>query len=312
MSAKASGRVIAGPVAAQDSNGKSARRQRDVDVTKCSLSARFWWHTAGITLYCGDRSGRKGVNSLHACPFRSPDFGGRNRINRRTSQLSVKVAAGRQGFAEQRFGHAWTASKFDVSRARRLRELLGSRPPGPVLDVGCWDGAFLAQVLGDAAAVGVDVSHAALREAARRSVRPVRGQLETGLPFRAAAFSTVVAAEIIEHVFDTQAAIDELARVLQPGGWLVITTPNLVALSGRAQLLLGRSPHNVEFDASPSTSGHIRYFTFDTLELLLRRAGLEPLGRWTNVAHFSVLGSSEIVGRFFPGLGHALISIARK
>jgi 2-polyprenyl-3-methyl-5-hydroxy-6-metoxy-1,4-benzoquinol methylase len=132
------------------------------------------------------------------------------------------------------------------------------------------------------------------------------------MPFRAQAFATIVAAEVIEHVFDTQAVVNELARVLRPGGWLALTTPNLVALSGRAQLVLGRSPHNVEFDASPSTTGHIRYFTFDTLEVLLRRAGLHPRGRWTNVAHFSVLGSSELVGRVRPGLGHTLISIAEK
>jgi hypothetical protein len=106
--------------------------------------------------------------------------------------------------------------------------------------------------------------------------------------------------------------LHELTRVLVPDGWLALTTPNLVALSGRAQLLLGRSPHNVEFDASPGTSGHIRYFTFDTLEVLLRRAGLAPLGRWTNVAHFSVLGSSELIGRLRPSLGHTLISVAQK
>src|SRR5205085_3874329 len=129
---------------------------------------------------------------------------------------------------------------------------------------------------------------------------------------RSESFATVVAAEVIEHVFDTQRLLHELSRVLEPNGWLVLTTPNLVALSGRAQLLLGRSPHNIEFDASPGTSGHVRYFTFDTLELLLRRAGLAPLGRWTNVAHFSVLGSSEKVGRLRPGLGHTLISVASK
>jgi 2-polyprenyl-3-methyl-5-hydroxy-6-metoxy-1,4-benzoquinol methylase len=168
-------------------------------------------------------------------------------------------------------------------------------------------------VLDDArAAFGVDVSHGALRAAAGRGIYAVRAQLEQGLPFGANTFGTVLAAEVIEHVFDTQAVLNELARVIAPGGWLVVTTPNLVALSGRAQLLLGRSPHNVEFDASPGTSGHIRYFTFDTLELLLRRAGLRPLGRWTNVAHFSVLGSSELVGRLLPGLGHTLVSIAQK
>ena len=122
----------------------------------------------------------------------------------------------------------------------------------------------------------------------------------------------MVAAEVIEHVFDTAALVHEMARVLRPGGWLALTTPNLVALSGRAQLLLGRSPHNVEFDASPGTSGHIRYFTFETLEHLVTSAGLRPLGRWTNVVHFSVLGSSELVGRMRPELGHTLISIAAK
>src|SRR5438445_10758679 len=145
-----------------------------------------------------------------------------------------------------------------------------------------------------------------------RGIQAIRAQVESSLPFHSDSFATVVGAEIIEHVFDTQRLVDELARVLQPKGWLAITTPNLVALSGRAQLVLGRSPHNVEFDASPGTSGHIRYFTFGTLEQLLRRAGLRPLGRWTNVAHFSILGSSELVGRWRPTLGHTLISIAAR
>jgi ubiquinone/menaquinone biosynthesis C-methylase UbiE len=156
------------------------------------------------------------------------------------------------------------------------------------------------------------VSHRALQRAGRRGLGCVRAQVEAALPFPDGVFATVIAAEIIEHVFNTQAVLDELARVLQPGGWLVVTTPNLVALSGRVQLILGRSPHNIEFDASPGTSGHIRYFTFDTLEVLLRRAGLVPKGRWTNTAHFSVLGSNELVGRLRPTLGHTLISVAAK
>jgi hypothetical protein len=76
--------------------------------------------------------------------------------------------------------------------------------------------------------------------------------------------------------------------------------------------LLGHSAHNIEYDAGPGTSGHIRYFTFDTLERVLRRAGLRPPGQGTNVAHFSVLGSSELIGRVWPTLGHTLISIARE
>jgi 2-polyprenyl-3-methyl-5-hydroxy-6-metoxy-1,4-benzoquinol methylase len=194
-----------------------------------------------------------------------------------------------------------------------LRQLLSRRPHGWLLDLGCYDGQLIASVVDNQGAiVGLDVSHHALRTAAARGVKPVRAQAEAGLPFRSESYATVVAAEVIEHVFDTQRFVDEIARVLEPGGWLAITTPNLVALSGRAQLVLGRSPHNVEFDAGPGTSGHIRYFTFDTLEQLLRRAGLTPLGRWTNVAHFSVFGSSELVGRWRPTLGHTLVSVATK
>jgi len=143
-----------------------------------------------------------------------------------------------------------------------------SRFPKSLLDVGCYDGQFISSVLPREREklVGLDVSQAALAGAASLGLVPVRAQVEATLPFASDTFATVVAGEVIEHVFDTQAVVHELTRVLQPGGWLALTTPNLVALSGRAQLILGRSPHNIEFDASPGTSGHIRYFTFDTLE----------------------------------------------
>jgi 2-polyprenyl-3-methyl-5-hydroxy-6-metoxy-1,4-benzoquinol methylase len=223
------------------------------------------------------------------------------------------MSISRQTFAEARFAHPWTPSRFDRTRATRLGKVLAERPAGPLLDIGCYDGQFITRVVrGHQQLVGLDVSHSALRAAAGRGLSPVRAQVEAALPFHSESFATVLAAEVIEHVFDTERFLGEAARVLKPGGWLAITTPNLVALSGRAQLLLGRSPHNVEFDASPGTSGHIRYFTFDTLECLLKRAGLQPLGRWTNVVHFSVLGSSQLLGRLRPELGHTLISVSQK
>src|SRR4051794_19874877 len=138
------------------------------------------------------------------------------------------TADSRQAFAERRFAHAWTPSRFDLTRASRLHALLRGRPAGRVLDVGCYDGQFAAQVLEQAdALVGVDVSESALRLAVDRGVCGVLAQLEAGLPFAGESFGTVLAAEIVEHVFDTQAVVNELARVVRPGGWLAITTPNL-------------------------------------------------------------------------------------
>src|SRR4051794_40285397 len=154
-------------------------------------------------------------------------------------QWAPPTADSRRAFAERRFAHAWTPSRFDVTRAARVKALLRARPAGRVLDVGCYDGQFTAQVLDALGIFGVDVSTSALLAARARGVRPARAQLEAGLPFLGDAFATVLAAEIVEHVFDTQAVLDELARVVRPGGWLVLTTPNLVALSDRAQLVLG-------------------------------------------------------------------------
>jgi 2-polyprenyl-6-hydroxyphenyl methylase/3-demethylubiquinone-9 3-methyltransferase len=48
------------------------------------------------------------------------------------------------------------------------------------------------------------------------------------LPFDNADFDYVVCTEVIEHIVEPQRALRELARVLRPGGMLVITTPNRV------------------------------------------------------------------------------------
>jgi SAM-dependent methyltransferase len=45
-----------------------------------------------------------------------------------------------------------------------------------------------------------------------------------GLPFKDDTFGTVLCSEVLEHVWDVRAAIQEMRRVLQPGGYLVITT----------------------------------------------------------------------------------------
>ncbi len=182
--------------------------------------------------------------------------------------------------------------------------MLATRPRGILLDVGCYDGQFISRVVDGDRVVGLDVAYAALRQAAERGLCAVR--VSSGSCARVPPAASISAESSVRPTSHWR------TRVLVPGGWLALTTPNLVALSGRAQVVLGRSPHNVEYDAGPGTSGHIRYFTFDTLEVLLRRAGLQPLGRWTNVAHFSVLGSSELVGRLRPSLGHTLISVAEK
>ena len=47
----------------------------------------------------------------------------------------------------------------------------------------------------------------------------------TRLPFADGTFDRIIASEVLEHIPDDQAALDELARVLRPGGTMAVTVP---------------------------------------------------------------------------------------
>jgi ubiquinone/menaquinone biosynthesis C-methylase UbiE len=89
-----------------------------------------------------------------------------------------------------------------------------------VLDVGCGEGqvARLASALG-ATAIGVDPTAAQITEAHERGGGVAYGRAgASGLPFRSASFDAAVACLVFEHIVDVDAAISEVARVLEPGG----------------------------------------------------------------------------------------------
>lgn len=81
--------------------------------------------------------------------------------------------------------------------------------------------------------VGVDLTMSALRLAAAHGVRAVRADV-TRLPLRDDVADVVTVGEILEHVADPDAVLDEACRVLRPGGRLVIDT---IAGTRRARLL---------------------------------------------------------------------------
>ena len=94
--------------------------------------------------------------------------------------------------------------------------------------------------------------------------RPVAGD-GTAMPFGHAVFDRVIAAEVLEHIHDDQAALREIARVLRPGGLLAVTVP--AWLPERICWRLSDDYHNVP-------GGHVRIYTRPELEGKLRRAGL--------------------------------------
>jgi SAM-dependent methyltransferase len=60
----------------------------------------------------------------------------------------------------------------------------------------------------------------------RYAPRPtVRADLQIALPFTSAAFDAVVCTEVLEHVVDARFLLSELARVVRPGGRLLVSVP---------------------------------------------------------------------------------------
>lgn len=92
-----------------------------------------------------------------------------------------------------------------------------------VLDVGCGNGAYLAQLRARRIdAIGCDLSRGVLAAAP-----PHHGLVNAdvgALPFVSSAFDVVLAAHMLYHVDDREAAVSELRRVLRPGGRCVVVT----------------------------------------------------------------------------------------
>jgi SAM-dependent methyltransferase len=100
-----------------------------------------------------------------------------------------------------------------------------------ILDAGCGpggNGAWLAQY---GTVVGVDVSADALAfvRARRPETRPVRASLES-LPFPGDSFDVIVGITVLYTIDDDEAALRELARVLAPGGALLLFEPAFESL----------------------------------------------------------------------------------
>ena len=101
------------------------------------------------------------------------------------------------------------------------RHLAGSRR---VLDVGCGEGQIARRVVAQGAqAVGVDPTTAQIVEAHARGGGPRYAQSDADhLPFPDGAFDAVVMCLVIEHLDPFEPSIHEMARVLEPGGVLLL------------------------------------------------------------------------------------------
>jgi glycosyltransferase involved in cell wall biosynthesis/SAM-dependent methyltransferase len=181
-----------------------------------------------------------------------------------------------------RYTHRFPPARIDRARRRVLASIAARTrrlaPPGRLLDVGCGGGYFMAAARGAGwRPIGTDLSHAACSAARGEAAAPTVGADAGALPFRAAALDAVALVNVLDHTTRPGAVVAEAARVLRPGGLLVMRVPNGAFHRPWAQALgsLGPLVRWRGWDTYPI----LHLFAFGPLALrrLVERAGFQVL-----------------------------------
>jgi SAM-dependent methyltransferase len=174
-------------------------------------------------------------------------------------------------------------------RARRqaamLAEVLAGSTGARIVDIGCGDGfalAMAAQRNPGHQFAGLDWSAGSLAQAAERGLAVLRAAIDTTLPVRSGSVDVVIMSEVIEHLVDTDLAVEEVHRILKPGGSLLLSTPNLAAWFNRGLLAVGVQPvfsevslRHVFGRPGAQVAGHLHMFTKRALVEFLAAYGLD-------------------------------------
>lgn len=159
-----------------------------------------------------------------------------------------------------------------------VRDLLDRLPAGAVLDAACGTGRHAAYLRGRGRRViGVDASRAMLDRAAAKlpNADLRRGEL-TALPLADGEVAGAVCALALSHLAELGPAIAELARVLEPGGRLIVSNPHpfATAILGWRAVFLDADGRRSMIPEHPHLHGDY-VAAFDAASLLVRRC-VEP------------------------------------
>jgi SAM-dependent methyltransferase len=160
--------------------------------------------------------------------------------------------------------------------ARHVRFLAEGLAPGArVLDLGCGRGVLLSAL----ADRGLEAHGVELNEAAARGADP-RAQVRVAPTLPAAGypgawFDCAIVWHVLEHLRDPAGALAELARVLRPGGRLVVAVPNFASIQAK-----WAGPAWFHLDLPR----HLHHFPLAALRRLLERHGFEVVSEH----HFSL------------------------
>jgi 2-polyprenyl-3-methyl-5-hydroxy-6-metoxy-1,4-benzoquinol methylase len=231
---------------------------------------------------------------------------------------------------QRRFWNTWNAKHREENRkmpevnrrqARMVLEWIMNlgRKDLDILEIGCGSGWLCQQLVPFGRVTGTDLSNEVLArsETALQKVTFVAGDFFE-LDFPSSGFDVVVSLEVLAHVADQNAFVVKIARLLRPGGYLMLATQNRFALERWTQVP-AKGAGQIRRWVDAKTLRHILSKHFEIAEL----TSIVPVGdkgilRWTNAPKVnrmlsffaSQLRIDSLKERLF--LGHTLMVLARK
>jgi len=132
-------------------------------------------------------------------------------------------------------------------RFQRIIELAKSRRAEVLLDIGCADGnttIVLKTVLGAKEVYGIELVPEYVELASKKGIKVLQSDVDySDIPLPDRYCDAIFCGEIIEHLLNVEHFLREINRVLKPGGFCILTTPNLACWYNRLALLGGFQPY---------------------------------------------------------------------
>lgn len=201
---------------------------------------------------------------------------------------------------------------YDADRAIKdvTLRLLEPEPSAVVLDCGPGDCVFAREIQ---RRVGTSTLHVADKRPNRVALAKRQGwesrysDLNYKIPYDDEYFDVVHAGQLIEHLNDTDTFVKEIRRTLKPGGYCVLSTPNLASWHNVLWLVMGKQPHVAMVsdeivrwklaDEEIDEPKHRRLFTIEGLTMLLEHHGL-AVGKSHGAGYYPLFGlASSIASR---------------
>lgn len=169
-------------------------------------------------------------------------------------------------------GERYPVKASPYSSHSRIVEMCGDGRGRRVLDVGCARGHLGSLLLGKGWAVtGIEPDPDDAAVARNAGLEVVVAPAEQALSGLANRHDVIVFADVLEHMVDPAAVLSAAVPLLERGGRIIISMPNVAHLTTRLQLLFGSFTYT---DRGILDRTHLRFYTRRTVRSLVEGCGL--------------------------------------